>query len=947
MTSVSTDMAPSETKSKVTRATPESSRSIASEQPARLCYVDDSRTSAYVVKRMLRPYGYIVDHFDSAEPALIALVNEHYDLLLTDLKVSPKGMDGDDLVRALRNSGREEICQLPIIVITGSTDRTILNEVYQAGANQILTKPVNGEELSTQIKKLVSEKPRRRVEPKESVSGPGARTASSAGATVVQFGGEGKASDTYPHVAQEAAIVGKKIGKNIGTKVGTDFDVDEALSEVDAIPVLNLAEPLATNRHNIHRDIKSHEVVDAEFAADDTADSGLFGETSLEAKAPAESTSSHEYESVPFKEPPQSMSTRRILSHGPASNKYIPQPKVPNIPAATVKPTLAAKPGALLNEVPRDATMAARQEAARRAKVAILAAQRKQAIDSRIVKADLDKPNLEAAEALKKLKAVAVRKAMLAKKQKAIDAANAAQEANKERAADEAQATATSTSAATKGKRQSSEIHTEYLSLEPLENESINPFGSNRKTEFFRDRSGMHADPVSRSTTELNPAAEPTAVQPPPQLKHPQDGGKVERPSPERSRHPNDLPKGTSPSQQMSQGINVMQEIERFPLVEADLTDNFASSRAMSALTSVFELYGLKKILFMAALIVAAFFSWGTWSEMFDDGVQVELAVVEQGEIFQAMNYPGKVVSKHKVDIVPAIAGRLTEILVDEGDTVKTGDVLARLDDREAKSFLAKASASLNSAKEDVLLAERTLERLSQAFAKGAVARQLVEDAEVDLRSAKARESIAQEEESSAIHGLENPRIVAAFSGVVTARLVEVGQWVVPSETLFTLIDPKQREIEVKVDASDSGGIAVGQTVSLSSDAFPGLEWSESVTRLAAATSSVGNANTVSVYISLGASAPSLRFGQQVDADIRTAWNPNAIKVPFGSLLAKDGQTWVAVLEEGKARLVEVTTGIEDFSHVEITQGLSVGETIILANGKRLRDGERVRVASN
>jgi RND family efflux transporter MFP subunit len=231
-----------------------------------------------------------------------------------------------------------------------------------------------------------------------------------------------------------------------------------------------------------------------------------------------------------------------------------------------------------------------------------------------------------------------------------------------------------------------------------------------------------------------------------------------------------------------------------------------------------------------------------------------------------------------------------------------------------------------------------------------------VEDAEVDLRSSKARESIAQEEVRSAKLGLENPRILAPFDGVVTARVVEVGQWVVPSEVLFTLIDPKQREIEVKVDAADSevkvdaadsGGIAVGQTVGLSSDAFPGLEWSESVTRLAAATSNVGNANTVSVYISLGTNAPSLRFGQQVDADIRTAWNPNAIKVPFGSLINKDKRTYVAVLEGDRARLVEVTTGIEDFSHVEIVQGLSVGDSIILANGKRIKDGERVSIAVN
>jgi len=176
---------------------------------------------------------------------------------------------------------------------------------------------------------------------------------------------------------------------------------------------------------------------------------------------------------------------------------------------------------------------------------------------------------------------------------------------------------------------------------------------------------------------------------------------------------------------------------------------------------------------------------------------------------------------------------------------------------------------------------------------------------------------------------------------------VEVGQWVVPSETLFTLIDEKQREVEVQVDAADSGGIAVGQTVTLSSDAFPNLEWNESVTRLAAATNNVGNANTVSVYISLGNNAPALRFGQQVDADIRTAWNPNALKLPFGAITNRGGKSYVATIKDGKVQFVEVVTGIEDFSHVEVLQGINVGQPVILANGLDLQPNQKVFVAAS
>ena len=392
---------------------------------------------------------------------------------------------------------------------------------------------------------------------------------------------------------------------------------------------------------------------------------------------------------------------------------------------------------------------------------------------------------------------------------------------------------------------------------------------------------------------------------------------------------------------------NILQEMERYPLVEADLSSGYAPSRVMSAVGSILELYGPKKIITSVFILVAGLFAYNAWTEYFDDGTPVDVIKVEQGEIFQSITVPGKVVSKLRVNLTPAIAGRLTHVYVEEGDTVKSGDLLARLDDREAKSMLKRANANYESAKEDVLLAQRSLKRLKQAFEKGAIAKRLVEEAEVELRSAKAREAIVEEEVRTAKLSLENPRIVAPFSGTITARFVEVGQWVVPSETLFTLIDEKQREVEVQVDAADSGGIAVGQTVSLSSDAFPNLEWNESVTRLAAATSNVGNSNTVSVYISLGNNAPSLRFGQQVDADIRTAWNPNALKLPFSAIINRSGKSYVATVQDGKVHFVEVVTGIEDFSHVEILQGVNVGQSVILANGLDLQPSQKVFVAAN
>lgn len=145
-------MSKKDSRGEVSRGTPGSEDMPGS---TRLCYVDDSRTAAYVVQRLLKPFGYQIDHFSSAEPAFVALVQEDYDLLLTDLKVSSTGMDGDELIRTLRQSGHPKISTIPIIVITGTTDAEVLVDVYDAGANQVMKKPVSADELDGHIRRLL------------------------------------------------------------------------------------------------------------------------------------------------------------------------------------------------------------------------------------------------------------------------------------------------------------------------------------------------------------------------------------------------------------------------------------------------------------------------------------------------------------------------------------------------------------------------------------------------------------------------------------------------------------------------------------------------------------------------------------------------------------------------------------------------------------------------
>jgi len=211
----------------------------------------------------------------------------------------------------------------------------------------------------------------------------------------------------------------------------------------------------------------------------------------------------------------------------------------------------------------------------------------------------------------------------------------------------------------------------------------------------------------------------------------------------------------------------------------------------------------------------------------------------------------------------------------------------------------------------------------------------------VKLRLARARASVVMREARDTTLALKRQSITAPFSGIILRRQAEPGQWVTPLDPLFVLADETQHEIEAQAPAVDGKRILVGQVVLVTSDAFPGREWQERVVRLSAGEDQERNVGPLKVFISLGAEAPALHLGQAVDAEIRTAWSPHAIKVPFEALLKRDGQAYLAVLQDGRVRMKPVITGIEDFAMAEIRQGLEGQEEIVLPRGHQLHDGER------
>ncbi|MDP3671078.1 MAG: efflux RND transporter periplasmic adaptor subunit [Telluria sp.] len=327
--------------------------------------------------------------------------------------------------------------------------------------------------------------------------------------------------------------------------------------------------------------------------------------------------------------------------------------------------------------------------------------------------------------------------------------------------------------------------------------------------------------------------------------------------------------------------------------------------------------------------------------------IVVQVARAEVGAITTSVSATGTVINREEMTINSPGQGEVVLLNAGEGDAVKKGLVLARLDDRDNRSQIGKARATLRISQQNEDDAKRAYARVQQIFAVGGEARKTLEEAELRLQTMNKEKLVAQEDLHQALAQRERFALSAPVDGIITARAARVGTWVSAGDPLFRLAPAGVREIEVKLDAGDSAAVAVGKVVEAASDAYPGKNWTETITWIAPVTSKDGAANFLAVRISLSPHAPPLVLGQQVDVKIPMVSRSRIVKIPLNATITKQGKRFVAILVDDKIQLLPIVTGVEDLKYSEVTHGLVAGQQIILSEGQALREGAKVTIASH
>lgn len=341
----------------------------------------------------------------------------------------------------------------------------------------------------------------------------------------------------------------------------------------------------------------------------------------------------------------------------------------------------------------------------------------------------------------------------------------------------------------------------------------------------------------------------------------------------------------------------------------------------------------LPKTLTGLVLLAVLTLGGGVWVKYGPVPVQVEMA--RTGKAVEAVYATGTVEPLDISRVGAVSAGRVVEVPVDIGDSVKSGQVLARMDDVMARQKLDDAQARLK-------LAQEEMARVTALQTRGFATAQALQRARAELDQAQANLEYNAK-------ALDDLLITAPFDGYVMERNVDPGQSVGANAALFTVASTQRLRLVADVDERDIPRVHTGAEMTARAEAFPDQVFTSTVSTIKL----LGDTRTRTYRVEAPLPEDTrLMAGMTVDVNIILARRDEAVLAPVQAISrdvpqgGQQGKAYVWKVEDGKARKVPVELGATGPLEVEVRSGLAAGERVIINPPGRLTEGRGVVVRS-
>ena len=341
----------------------------------------------------------------------------------------------------------------------------------------------------------------------------------------------------------------------------------------------------------------------------------------------------------------------------------------------------------------------------------------------------------------------------------------------------------------------------------------------------------------------------------------------------------------------------------------------------------------------------------------FSSGVEVQLATATLTSPSQAnavLTASGYVVARRKAAVASKGTGTLVFLAVDEGDRVKKGQVIARLDDSDVAASLRRARQNLRVAEADLDDAKINFERMQKLVGTRAIAQANYDAADARYKRVLATIEAAKFAVQEAEVAVENTRIIAPFDGTVLKKNADVGEIVAPlagavssRAAVVTIADMSSLEVEADVSEANITRVSANQNCEITLDAYPQQRYPAYVSNIVPTADRAKATVMVKIKFKqydqrvlpeMGAKITFLVAGASADA---TNVKP-VLTVPAAAVATRDGRQVVFQIKEDRAVEIPVTTGRKLGNAIEITGGLKEGDKVISKADDQIQAGTKV-----
>ena len=322
-----------------------------------------------------------------------------------------------------------------------------------------------------------------------------------------------------------------------------------------------------------------------------------------------------------------------------------------------------------------------------------------------------------------------------------------------------------------------------------------------------------------------------------------------------------------------------------------------------------------------------------------------DLLTIQSNALASGPVITGSVQPERNADLRAEVSAVVIQVMKENGEVVKRGDVLVRLDETSIRDSLNSAEEASRAASQVLEQSERMFQRMKTLRASGMTSTQALEDAEIRRNNAQSDLSAAKSRAAQARQQLQRTLVRAPFDGIVSERKVSNGDTAQIGKELIKVIDPTSMRLEGLVSADKIGVVKVGQPVLFRINGYPGQDFAGKVRRVDPAANAV--TRQVAVLVDFNDKEQPRVAGLYAEGRIETE-TVSALMIPDSALVKAGDVTYTWKVKDKALHKTNLRIGARDVrtGQWEVQSGLVSGDTVLRTPGSTFKDGQKVELTA-